>query len=231
MRRRICSCSLIEFPVMANSCMQQMMRSGAAASVVRTPLAITLLVAVVAQVRPALALDFFYEQNANGQTYFYRNPQGHLGSANWPINNNWNQELQTFIDGVGDTIVSAPSNWATPGGPINYYPGSPNDPDPTAVHSVDLGSFTVNGNGADATLSSLNIGSGGVLNMVGGKSLTIISTLNIGPGGLLHMVRNTGGDTSLTMGGGNATVTTLNIGFESSLSVDTETSLTGMPRS
>ena len=232
MRRRICSYSLIDFQVMANSCMQQVMQPGAAASVIRTPLAIALLMAVVTPVRPALADNFFYVQNANGQEYFYHTTPCCLASANGPNNNNWSQEKHTFFDAVGDEIVSARGNWYVdiddnPYG-SDYYPGSPNDPTAAAERDVFLDSVTVRGD-VNATLYTLNISDGGILDIIEDKSLTIISALNIssdniGPQSILNMVR---ARASLTLGN-NLAFVPLAISSRSILNMAADTSLTIM---
>jgi hypothetical protein len=170
------------------------MRCGAAARVIRTPLAIALFVAVLAPVQPALALELHYVQNANGQPYSWYVSPSITGYGNWPNNNSWSQEQQTFIDNSGETIVSAPSNWYTPDLEINYvwYPGSPNDPYPSEEHDVFLEDFTVGGN-INATIRTLNIGVGGnpdspgILNVASTqRSLTITNSLNLIAGSILN---------------------------------------------
>ena len=106
------------------------------------------------ETRPLWAITINYQQNANGQAYFYDFNNGHTAAGNFSNNNNWSQQEVTSDDGFGDLYMSDVSNWSTA-----YYPGSAGDPNP-ASDDVDLGAFTVNGD-ATVTIGTLNIASTG----------------------------------------------------------------------
>ena len=138
----------------------------------------------------------FFEQNANGQPYFYAFPDGHTVSGNYPNNNNWGQALVISVDGFGHPYESAPSNWST-----SYYPGSISDPSPTN-DDVFLSDHTVTLD-VSVGIGTLSISSGGALNMLAGKSLSLVGDLS--NDGTITIDSSGGGVTVLSFGGGTLT--------------------------
>src|SRR5262249_14757335 len=136
----------------------------------------------------------YYQQNANGQPYFYDFGNGHTVSGVFPNNNNWGQVQVISTDPFGDMYVSAPSNWSTP-----YYPGSPGDPN-AATENVFLGAHTVTQD-VNASSGTLNISSGGALNMLAGKSLSLAGDL-ADDGTITINSNGSGSPTVLSFGGG-----------------------------
>jgi hypothetical protein len=111
--------------------------------------------------RRAMAQTVTYEQNANGQPYSYLFPTPpHTDSGNFPNNNDWSQSEVITTDGYGDQYESQPSNWSTPN-----YPNS-------STVNVDLVNNTVTLD-IFVTVGTLNINTGGVLNMLDNTALTV----------------------------------------------------------
>src|SRR5262249_4472478 len=108
--------------------------------------------------------------------------------------NNWGQVQVISTDAFGDMYISAPSNWSTP-----YYPGSPGDPN-AANEKVFLGAHTVTQD-VNASSGSLNISSGGALNMLAGKSLSLEGDLT-DDGTITINSNGSGSATVLSFGGG-----------------------------
>lgn len=161
----------------------------------------------------AFGIEIDYEQNANGQPYDYHFSDGSEIRGNFPNNHRWNQSLVTQLHD-GTEVVVEPGNWST-----NYYPGSDNDPSP-ASDDVYLGANLVDMS-VPALINTLQIDSGGTLNLNGGAGLTINGP-SLANNGSINVKGGIGGTSVLKFNGGILTgsgiVTLIDIGIGGQIS-------------